>query len=212
MDALIAQELTRAREEERTRLCRELHDGVGAALAGIILRVGAARGGLLGGERELFADLERDLVELGRELRLVIEARRPRALQELGLVEALRRRATSTAAGAGLAITVTEEPGAGEEPLVPGGELAAYRIVSEAVANVVRHARATRCDVALAREGNSLHIRVRDDGIGISAKPRERVGLEAMRGRAADLGGRCEWRRRPDGGTQVDCALPLAGR
>jgi signal transduction histidine kinase len=212
MAALIAPELTRAREEERSRLCRELHDGAGAALAGIILCVGAAQGAVVGVERQRLADIERDLVELGRELRMVIEARRPPALEELGLVGALHRRAGRTGAGAGLRIEVIEEPGTADEPLDPGRELAAYRIATEAMANVVRHAQATRCHVVLARDGESLHIRVRDDGIGIPAKPREGVGLGAMRERAAEFGGHCEWRRCPTGGTQVDCDLPLAGR
>jgi signal transduction histidine kinase len=212
MAGLTAGDATHAREEERARLCRELHDGVGAGLAGIILCVGAAQSSVPGVAREVLADIEQDLVELGRELRLLIEDRRPPALQELGLVEALRRHATRTAAATGLKIAVTEETGTGDETLPPGREFAAYRIVTEALMNAARHARATRCDVVLAREAGFLHIRISDDGIGMAAGLQEGVGLRAMRDRAAELGGRCEWRQRPGGGTQVDCVLPLAGR
>jgi signal transduction histidine kinase len=212
MAALTATELVRAREEERTRLRRELHDGVGAALAGIILCLGAAQAGLPSAKRRVLADIERDLVELGRELRLLIDARRPPALHELGLVEALHRYAARTAAGTGLRITVTEDGGTADTPLAPEAELAAYRIVTEAVMNVVRHARATRCDVALARRGAYLHLSVCDDGIGLPAAPREGVGQRAMRERAAEAGGWCVWRRGPTGGTRVHCGLPLAER
>jgi signal transduction histidine kinase len=126
MAALIAP-LTRVREQEHWRLCGELHDGVGAALAGIILCVGAAKGAVLGVERQLLADIEPDLFELGCELRLLIEARRPPELQELGLVGALRGHAGRTRAGARLRIDVIEEPRTADEPLDPGRELAAYR-------------------------------------------------------------------------------------
>jgi signal transduction histidine kinase len=195
MAALIAPELTPVCEQERWRLCRELHDGVGAALAGIILCVGAAKGAVLGVERQLLADIEPDPFELECELRLLIEARRPPELQELGLVGALRGHASRTRAGARLRIDVIEEPRTADEPLDPGRELAGYRIATEAMANMVRHAQATRCDVVLCRDGNALHIRVRDDGICIPAEPWERVGLGAMRKRAAGAGGHCEWRR-----------------
>jgi two-component system, NarL family, sensor kinase len=207
-----AMTLVWAREEERGRLGRELHDGVGAALAAAVMTVGAARAGAGSGARGLLESLERDLLEVGRELRLVIDGLRPPALDELGLAGALRRHAARLAAGAGPRVTVREDPVVAAEPPPAWVELAAYRIACEALTNAARHARATRCEVTLARQGGVLRLTVCDDGVGLPAVRRDGVGLAAMRARAAELGGRCDWHPRPGGGTMVDCRLPLGER
>jgi signal transduction histidine kinase len=203
------EQIDRVRQQERRRLSRELHDGVGAALAGVIMVVGAAQAGVSPGVSELLAGVERDLVEVARELRSLIEDLRPPALQELGLTGAVRRHAGRLAAGSRVTIAVHEEPELGAEWVPASVEHAAYRIVTEALTNVGRHARATRCEVTLAREDGALHVTVCDDGIGLPALHRDGVGLAAIRERAAELDGRCEWHARPGGGTRLECHLPL---
>lgn len=88
-------------------------------------------------------------------------------------------------------------------------DAAAYRIVTEAVTNVVRHSSATTCRVAVTAEGSALHLQVEDDGSGLPAQPRDGVGLVSMRRRAAELGGTWTAGPRPGGGTRVEVALPL---
>jgi signal transduction histidine kinase len=88
-------------------------------------------------------------------------------------------------------------------------EVAAYRVVGEAVTNAVRHARATRCDVALRASDGELHVEVRDDGVGVPETAVAGVGLVSLRERVAELGGRAEVACPPSGGTTVRAWLPL---
>ena len=202
--------LERARADERTRLYRELHDGVAAGLVGAILTAGAAHTAAAADHRTLLAGIEQDLIEVARELRVLIDGLRPPLLDELGVVGAIRRHAGRLEAGSGLRIDVIAGPGL---VALPGAvEHAAHRIAAEAVTNAARHAGATRCEVTLERAGDTLLLTVADDGSGLPAAPREGVGLTSMRERAAELAGRCEWRERPGGGTLVHARLPLAAR
>lgn len=91
-------------------------------------------------------------------------------------------------------------------------EVAAYRIVGEALTNVTRHARATRCEVRLAVEDGALVVSVEDDGVGIDDGTESGVGLLSMRERAAELGGRAEVTCPPDGGALVCAVLPMGER
>jgi signal transduction histidine kinase len=106
-------------------------------------------------------------------------------------------------------VTVTGGPGADELPAAV--EVAAYRIASEALANVARHAGASSCRVALVREDGALVVSVTDDGTGIAAGAAAGVGLVSLRERAAALGGSCEVVCPPDGGTVVRAVLPVEG-
>jgi signal transduction histidine kinase len=198
----------RAREEERTHLSRELHDGVGAVLAGLIMFVGAAQTGTAGRPRELLAAVERDLTCAAGELRGVIEQLRPPALSELGLTRALERHAERLSAASALRITVHADEGS--ESLRPDLMLAVYRIATEAMVNAARHAGASNCAVVVRTDCESVRLGVSDDGRGLQAAAQPGVGMSAMRGRAADLGGSCTWRSQPLGGTTVRCRLPLA--
>jgi len=209
---LLSAAAARARENERQRLSRELHDGVGAGLAGIILVVGAARDRVAPGARQLLAGVERDLVELARELRLVIDDLRPPALDELGLIGALRRHAGRLEAAYDQRITLRADDAVEVSPLPARVQLAAYRIATEALTNAARHAGGTYCHVVLARDECALQITVCDDGIGLPAASGCGVGLGAMRERARELGGRCEWHTDPGPGTRMYCRLPLAPR
>jgi signal transduction histidine kinase len=200
--------LITAREEERRRLRRDLHDGLGPQLASLTLTLAAARE-LLRQDVDA-ADLL--LQELGihtqaaiADIRRVVYALRPPALDDLGLVLALREQAAQYG-HTGLRITV--EAPERLPPLPAAVEVAAYRIVQEALTNVVRHARAQTCVVRLAL-GDALDVEIRDDGVGLPPGGRAGVGLTSMRERTAELGGACRIDTVPGQGTCIQAQLPL---
>ncbi|GAB3445524.1 hypothetical protein GCM10027517_26610 [Phycicoccus ginsengisoli] len=201
--------LVLAREEERRRIRRDLHDGLGPALSGVVFRIesarllvpddpGAATRGL-----EVAASQVQDVVA---DVRRLVHDLRPPALDDLGLVGALRQQA-SALSGPGFAVHV--EAAEGVETLPAAVEVAAYRVVGEAVTNAARHARASRCDVRLHVAAGELHLRVSDDGVGVDPAAVAGVGLVSLRERVAELGGRAEVVCPPEGGTTVRARLPL---
>jgi signal transduction histidine kinase len=203
------EELVSAREEERRRLRRDLHDGLGPRLASLTLRLEAARD-RLAREPEaamLLADLAERTRDAIAEIRRLVSDLRPAALDELGLVAALSEVAAEYEQAGRLRITV-EGP---DLPALPAAvEVAAYRIALEAMTNVVRHASARRCAVSFAVDASGeLTLEVQDDGGGIPSHPRGGVGLASMRERAAELGGCCSIKPSPGGGTRVTAVLPL---
>jgi signal transduction histidine kinase len=213
--------LVTAREEERRRLRRDLHDGLGPALALHSLKVGSARSllsrslpalsGLGSAEQDIaaadavLAALERDIAGALADIRRLVYDLRPPTLDELGLVAAIRESAARyapTAAPNANALRITVD--APEPfPLLPAAvEVAAFRISQEALTNVVRHAQARTCHIGLKL----------DDGVGLSAARTEHpagVGLASMRERAEELGGTCVIESPPTGGTRVRAYLPL---
>jgi signal transduction histidine kinase len=201
--------IVRGREEERRRLRRDLHDELGPTLAGMTMQVGAVRALLADREPSvapLLADLERQLQHCVDEVRGLIDELRPPDLDELGLVEAIRRR-TEVFADGRLAITVDASP-PDLGPLPAATEVAGYRIAVEAITNTARHAAARRCRVSLNLR-DALEIEVVDDGRGLPEQLRPGIGIDSMLERAAELGGVCTLTRRPRGGTQVRARLPL---
>ncbi|MGH8898003.1 MAG: sensor histidine kinase [Egibacteraceae bacterium] len=209
----LLQDLARAREEERHRLRRDLHDGLGPALAGMTMQVGAARARLAadGGQvDEVFGQLEQQLQACVSEVRRLLDDRRPPALDQRGLVDAIRHGLRAfTAAGGGSAptISVNAPDDLGELPAAV--EVAAYRIATEAVTNTVRHAAASRCDVRLTLNGG-LAVEVTDNGVGLPEGYQAGVGLASMRERAEELGGALLAQLLPEGGTRICAKLPLA--
>ena len=203
--ALEAQVL--AREEERRRLRRDLHDGLGPALAGHLLRLDVLAGKLPPGSSpaEDADALRADLRATVLEVRRVVEGLRPPALDELGLSTALAQVVARLTSGSGVAVDLHT----GDlPPLSAAVEVAAYRIVAEAVTNVVRHAGATTCCVAVEVVGPVLRVTVRDDGVGLDpARSGTGNGLVTMRERAAELRGRFQVIGAP--GTTVVAELPL---
>jgi signal transduction histidine kinase len=201
--------LIAAREEERLRLRRDLHDGLGPTLAALVFKIGLIRDSV----RDDPARSDRLLHELGGEtknaiadIRSLVYALRPPALDELGLVGALREQAALLGESTGLEIAVAS-PHLPELP--PAVEVAAYRIVTEALTNVARHAQASRCDVELdLRDG--LEIDVYDDGIGFAESARPGVGLRSMRERADELGGSFTAGKCAPHGTRIQVRLPVA--
>jgi signal transduction histidine kinase len=199
--------LVAGREEERRRLRRDLHDGLGPQLAAQNLKIGSARAVYADRPEltaDLLAELEDDAVRALADLRRVVDDLRPAALDELGLdgavAEAARRYRTS---GVRIAVRASALP-----PLPAAVEVAAYRIVTEALTNVVRHAQATSCEVCLRLDGGLL-LEIADDGVGLSPDRRAGVGLVSMSERAAELGGRCDIESMPGAGTRVRAVLPV---
>lgn len=213
------QQLVTALEDERRRIRRDLHDGLGPTLAAHMLKAGSARA-LLGDQQpeagRMLDELENDLEETLRQIRTLVYNLRPPALDQLGLAGAIKDYAGQIDRGNGpleaggegnaLVITVTApEP----MPALPAAvEVAAYRIVQEALANVARHSGARHCQVELAC-GDSLYLAIRDDGTGLPPGYRPGLGLASMQERAAELGGRCQVKAAPGGGTQVLATLPI---
>ena len=182
--------LITAREEERRRLRRDLHDGLGPTLAGVTLGLHAAQSTVATDPDRtvtLLATLETQVEDAVSDVRRLVYGLRPPALDEFGLCRALQQHAVRIERDTQLSVTV-EAPDAGLGDLPAAVEVAAYRIATEAITNVSRHAGARTCRVRLNRD-SALLLVVTDDGIGLAAGTPAGVGLTAMRERAAELGG-----------------------
>jgi signal transduction histidine kinase len=179
-----------AREEERRRLRRDLHDGIGPALAGLTLKAETARAllppGTEGAARQL-RGLSEEIRRTVLDVRRPVELLRPPALDELGLAAACSQAVERLTASAGLTACVTA---ADSMPALPAAvKVAAYRIVVEAVTNTVRHADARRCRVSLTPGPTELSVTIVDDGKGLAAADGRGHGLAIMSERAQELGG-----------------------
>ncbi|MGD8398328.1 MAG: GAF domain-containing sensor histidine kinase [Anaerolineae bacterium] len=213
------QQIVTSREEERRRLRRDLHDGLGPSLAAQLLKIGSARA-LLADRPEvasnLLADTEADIEGTLAEVRRIVYDLRPPALDQLGLAGALRAFAAACESGElgntepNLTVHL-EMPGA-LPPLPAAVEVAAYHIAREGLTNVVRHAQARHCTLRLTvdeEESGHLHLSIHDDGQGFAANVQGGVGLASMRERAAELGGAFTLEASPGAGTRLTAALPL---
>ena len=180
--------LVTAREEERRRLRRDLHDGLGPTLASLTLKLDAARNQLKDHPNEtdsLLVELKSQTQSTIEDIRRLVYNLRPPALDELGFFSAIQEYATNHLR-AGLSVRIERN---GEFPKLPAAvEVAAYRIVCEALTNISKHSQATECDVRLTFNG-ALQIDVRDNGIGLPQGTHSGVGMSSMRERAAELGG-----------------------
>jgi signal transduction histidine kinase len=205
--------LVLAREEERRRLRRDLHDGLGPALAGLMLKVENA-GALVPAEPgeavENLHAIRDDIKAAVADVRRLVEGLRPPAVDDLGLGGAVRQAVLGLATAAGIAAEVDV---ADPLPDVPAAvEVALYRIVSEAVTNVARHSGATACRAAILVRDRTIVAEVSDNGSGFSA-PDGRPGghgLISMRDRAEELGGSLAIRS-GGSGTTITATLPLPG-
>jgi two-component system, NarL family, sensor kinase len=201
--------LVTAREEERRRLRDDLHDGLGPTLAGAVLTIDAARR-VLAAEPER-ADALLDQVAATVEgtvadVRRLVYGLRPPALDQLGLVGALRQQAATFGLAHGLNCEITvQEP----LPALPAAlEVAAYRIAQEALTNVARHAGASNARVSLSVD-DELRLEIADDGCGLALAGGGGVGLSSMRERAGELGGTFEIASCATGGTRVRVRVPI---
>ncbi len=200
-----------AREEERRRLRRDLHDGLGPVLTGVVLNAEAALRRLSSDPAQtadLLVELREQATGALEDIRRLVYDLRPPALDSLGLVEALREQAAVLGrreSAAPLQVSVEAPTPLPELPAAV--EVAAYRIVTEALTNVVRHSSASAAVVTLTVTAGVLQISVHDDGINLGAGWQAGVGLTSIRERAAELGGRCRIEHDRTGG-RVDVELP----
>jgi signal transduction histidine kinase len=198
-----------AREEERRRLRRDLHDGLGPTLGGVALRIDTARNLAARDPAEadkLLKQAREDAGAAVADVRRLVHDLRPPALDDVGLLGAVRQQAARLRAPG---LTVAVEGGDGLEQLPAAVEVAAYRIASEALTNVARHASASSCRVRLEVVGGDLVLEVTDDGVGIPAGTPTGVGLVSLRERAAELGGECRIECPGERGTVVRARLPV---
>jgi signal transduction histidine kinase len=200
--------LVNARAEERRRLRRDLHDGLGPQLVSLALKLEAERN-RAGRDDELkgtLAELAGQTRSVIADVRRLVYALRPPALDELGLVDALGQAGQAVADGMQFEYARPEEL----PPLPAAVEVAAYRITQEALNNVVRHSGARHCRLALSLAGGGLRVEVSDDGSGIPAGAPAGIGLSSMRERAEELGGRLDLDTTEGGGTRLAAFLPCA--
>jgi two-component system NarL family sensor kinase len=199
-----------AREEERRRLRRDLHDGMGPALAALALQAETARD-LVGVDPSAATALLDRLVprlnDTVADVRTLVHELRPPTLDELGLVGALHELAARFATPTrSIRVEATTLP-----PLSAAVDLAAYRIAAEALANAARHSAARTVLLHVSVEAGCLALRMTDDGVGIAREARAGVGMHSMRERAEELGGSCTVRRTEGtSGTVVAVHIPLS--
>ncbi|RNL60559.1 hypothetical protein EFK50_19775 [Nocardioides marmoriginsengisoli] len=180
----IRQQLVSSREAERRRLRHDLHDGLGPSLASVKLRIEAARNlAPTAPDRaeELLEQAARGVSEAVEEIRRVAHGLGPAAIDDLGFARAIEHLAT----GFGDVAVTVDAPG-----LTPAHEVALHRIVGEALTNARRHGQSVRAQVEIHRGEGQVRARITDDGTGIADDATDGVGLESMRERAAELGGR----------------------
>lgn len=201
------EQLVLAREEERRRMRRDLHDGLGPTLAALRLQLSALRSVMrqdLDEADRLLDDLRADVRAATADIRRLVYDLRPPMLDEFGLAGALRNLQV-THPGLTRIIDAPERA-----PALPAAvEVAIYRIAAEALHNIVRHADAEYCVVHLAVSETAITLTVRDNGRGLPPDYLAGVGHRAMHERAAELGGSVTMRSVPTGGTCIQAIFPL---
>ena len=213
------QNIITAREEERHRLRRDLHDGIGPTMAGLTLKLDAAKdlvlSGLESGQTkeleeavQLLDELKVQTQETVQNIRHIVHALRPPSLDVLGLIPALQAHFGQVVSPRSLAIQMNTSPP--DFPRLSAAvEVAVYRIILEAVTNVIHHAGAGTCDVLLAIENGDLKIEIKDNGVGLPKGYNRGIGLDSMRERADELGGRLELSSSSQG-TRVYAQIPIS--
>jgi signal transduction histidine kinase len=198
-------------EQERSALSRELHDELGGLLVVARMDVSWLEEHIASGDPEVKAHFKRvqQALQAGVDVkRRVIENLRPSLLDNLGLFPALRWQVADLCERAGLKCMERYPPQ--ELHLTPDASIAIFRVVQEALVNVVKHAQARNVEISVEPQDNLLIIRIKDDGVGL---PPERVlrshGLAAMRHRVTGLGGQLRVARAVIQGTEIEAKLPL---
>jgi two-component system, NarL family, sensor kinase len=204
--------LVTAREEERRRLQRDLHDGVGPTLAGTLMKMEAARARLAEHPEEaerMLAELAGDTRRIIDEVRRVTYDLRPPALDQLGLADALREQATGFVGASERPLQIRLEAESPLPPISAAVEVAAYRIGVEALTNVARHSGARTAVLRLVGGPRTFVVEVEDDGCGLREDAHAGVGHRSMRERAEELGGSISIGAGPAGGTRIRAVLPI---
>ncbi len=201
-----------AMEDERRRIARELHDETAQSIAAVVIRLKLLmKKGIGGGEAGELAELRNVLHDTVEGIRRIARGLRPPELEDVGLEAAIRSHVREFHPEGRVEMDFT----ASEPSLEEGGDLVAYRIVQEALANAVRHSGADRIRMSMGRDesGRFLSIVIEDDGCGfrldVESDPGAGLGLMGMRERAQLAGGSLEIDSRPGRGTRVRALLPL---
>lgn len=204
------EQLVSAREEERRLMRRNLHDGLGPQLASAVMALDVAHRSVVNGAEQaapLVVRAREQVQEAVADVRRLVDGLRPPALDDLGLVAALRLTGPASVTGDGApAVSVENE---GDLDRLPAAvEVAAFRIAQEAITNAVRHSGCTLVRVRLVATPETLTLEVADDGTGLPVDARPGVGLTSMAERAAELGGSCDVSSPTAGGCRVRVTLP----
>ena len=206
------EQIVMAQEEERRRIQRDLHDGLGPVLASMRMRLEACLDQAQLDAPNLVHDLERldSLVgQAATDIRRLVYDLRPPALDQLGLVQALRQYVDRFSRETN---TVVELVAAAEPTLPAAAEVTIYRIVSEALTNIHKYAAATKVTITLQKLGDALLLRIADNGIGGAVEGVYEgggTGIGSMRERAELLGGAFVLRSTSGAGTTIELYLPL---
>lgn len=196
-----------AREEERRRIRNDLHDGLAPTLSSMQLQLGAVRNLMHQNPEQAEAminDLREEMRNATAEIRQLVYGLRPPMLDELGLIGAMRN---SKFQGSDVRINVTAPD---PMPKLPAAvEVAVYRIASEALHNVVKHAQATDCEVRIELDGGCLILKVIDNGQYLAGEIQAGVGLTSMKERAVELGGMLAIQPNEPSGTCVMARIPI---
>ncbi len=210
--AAAASSVLRAQEAERARIARDLHDEVNQALAAVSLRLAATAEGAPPEFAEELAETQRLATQAMHELLGLARELRPAALDDHGLVTALRTQVRMF--GERWRIAASFAPDGTRPMLGEFEQLVAYRVVQEALSNVARHAQASRVKVTVSGcNGAEVTVTVADDGNGIDPKRlnSDRAGLAGMRERALLARAQIDVRETPGGGTTIELTLPSRG-
>ncbi|MFC3770168.1 sensor histidine kinase [Paenibacillus sp. GCM10012303] len=220
------EQLILAREEERRSMRNNLHDEIAPRLASMKLTASLVEDWIRDDPPKAILFMNRFREEIGKtveEIRGIVYDLRPPALDEMGLVGALRQRAEQlldvrAIAGADQ-LQIEIEPTAPLPPLPAAIEVGTYRIVTEALVNVVKHSGADYCRVLIdfRPETNELKLEIADNGVGLTKQPPKSahnggLGLTSIRERTGELGGVCRFDSPPEGGTVISAALPVKDR
>jgi PAS domain S-box-containing protein len=204
--------VTRAQEEERIRIARELHDDTAQSLALLLLGLRkVAEAQTLDAARGCARELRVHIARAIGEVRRIARGLRPADLDTLGLAEALRRLAAELCEDHDIEVDV--EVSGLDTPLPPPIEIALYRIAQEALSNACKHAAASTISVVARRSDASVRLIVEDDGLGFSvdSPPKNRrLGLQGIRERALLLGGELTIESCPGKGTTLYVSVPLS--
>ncbi len=205
---LSRQKIVTAREEERRRMRRDLHDGLGPTLAAQMFRVGAAQDLLHKNPEKtakILSDLQDGIEGTLSSIRQLVYELRPPLLDQFGLVGAI----TDFVSRHNSEVEINLKLSAQLPALTAAVEVAAFRIMHTGIDNVVKHAQAAHCEVRLSVTNGDLKIDIIDDGIGIIVNYRAGVGLTSMRERAEELGGTFTIGRNKPNGTHLSVSIPL---
>lgn len=204
-----ASAVLRGQEEERARLARDLHDEVNQALTAILLRLQASAEAAPAALARELAETQQLAQQAMRELLRLAHELRPTALDDLGLLAALRSQLAEFGRRTGIAVTLELADDVPE--MTADEQLVIYRVAQESLANVARHSHATSVTLTLRSDADRrVHLQVADDGVGLHAPsrtPGSGLGVTGMRERALLAGGRLQIRSNPGAGTTVELAL-----